>query len=158
MLLKRIYEIPEGWEPERAPDGRLLNPLPIAGLHVRHTGVSQAQNFSRRLVDAGLREGWLTLSRGELLLHTAQGDLRYTVLRTPGLYCCHCEAALGEDVTGAAGRGHVASVHAGVPSPEGEHPGGYRHTHGYECLLDAVQHAKWMRPAGATVSGWRKGR
>jgi hypothetical protein len=155
MLLKRYYDIPEGWEPKRAPDGTLLNPPKVDALDVRHTGTHQEQNFSRRLVDAGLAEGWLSLSKGILTLHTTQEDLTYTILRTPGLYCCHCDAALGEDASGAAGRAHVAAVHPGEPSPDAQHPAGYRHVHAYECVLDVKQHARWQRPAGATVSHWR---
>lgn len=149
MLLKRLYTKPEGWEPQRAPDGTLTNPLPVTGLDVKHTGTHPEQHFSRRLVDAGLREGWLSLRKGMLTLHTAQGDLDYTVQRMPGLYCCHCDATLDDDPTGEAGRAHVAAMHADTASPDASNPAGYLRTHAYECVLDEVQHAVWASPAVA---------
>lgn len=158
MRLKRRYDIPEGWEPERSEDGTLTNPLPIAGIDVQHTGVDASQNFSRRVVDAGVQQGWLTLSKGKLILHTNQEDLVYTVARTPGLYCCHCGASLGEDATGQSGQEHVRAMHKDEPSPDPSNPAGYRRTHAYECTLDHDQHVRWQRPAGATVSGWRGGK
>jgi hypothetical protein len=152
MLLKRNYDIPEGWEPERAPDGRLLNALPVKSLTIKHTGVHAGQNFSRRLVDAGVAEGWLSLRGRTLTLYTEQDELHYSVLHMPGTYCCHCDQRLDDDPSGASSRQHVETMHAEAASPDPNHPAGYRVTHAYECVLDEAQHAKWQVPAYATVS------
>jgi hypothetical protein len=147
MLFKRHYDIPSGWEPERGPDGALLNPLPVAGLEVKHTGTHAEQTFSRRFIDAGLAEGWVSLSRGALIIHALDGDFTYTVARMPGSYCCHCDAPLADDPSGALGRAHVEANHAGVPSPDVTNPAGYCVTHAYECVLDEAQHAQWNAQA-----------
>jgi hypothetical protein len=151
MLLKRHYNIPAGWAPERAPDGTLLNPLPVDHLEVKHTGVHPEQNFSRGLVDAGLAEGWLSMSRGKIIVHTAQEDLGYTVLKVPGTYCCSCDEALGEDQSGETGRRHVAANHAGEKSPDPNNPAGFRVTNAYECVLAKEQHSKWQFGEGTAV-------
>jgi hypothetical protein len=157
MQLKRHYAIPEGWEPVRDAEGRLTNPLPVEGISVKHTGTHATQNFSRRLVDAGIAEGWMSMSRGMLTLHAEEEDLTYTILRMPGMYCCHCDAKLEDDPSGATGRAHLAAEHAGTPSPDPSNPAGFRVTNAYECELDEEQHARWngaavaMQMSGATT-------
>src|SRR4051812_17610297 len=56
----------------------------------------ELQNFSDRLVDNAVFEGWATLGRGKLTLHTADGDpdVEFNVLEVPGVYCCHCDERL----------------------------------------------------------------
>lgn len=152
MLLKREYAMPEGWEPERDAEGRVTNAPPLKQIHVKHTGTHPEQQFSRRLVDAGLHEGWISLGQGKLTLHTAEGDLAYTIVRVPGTYCCYCNLALGDDPSGVTGRDHVALMHAGESCDDQDNPAGYRVTHAYECVLDADTHAKWQVPPYATVS------
>lgn len=149
MLLKRHYEIPDGWEPERGPDGALLNPLPVAGLEIKHTGTHAEQRFSRRFVESGLAEGWVSLGKGLLTLHTLNEDLQFTITRMPGTHCCHCDAALPYDPSGASSRAHVETEHAGAASPDPSNPAGYCVTHAYECVLDEVQHAAWNGQAVA---------
>jgi hypothetical protein len=147
MLLKRLYDKPADWEPERAPDGRLLNPLPVVGLSLHHTGTHKEQNFSRRLVEAGLAQGWVSMAKGQLILHTEDEDLTYTIVRPPGQYCCHCQADVGDDPSGQAGRDHVAQAHAGAASPDPANPAGFRMSHAYECVLEESQHARWNHQA-----------
>lgn len=165
MQLKRRYDIPDGWEaqhnvrdmqgqlpdPDRE-DGALLNPLPVKSVAIVHTGVDQKQNFSRRLIDAGVAEGWVTLSRGMITLHTEEADLAYTILHMPGRYCLHCEQHFPTDPTGSESRRHLAVTHPGAESPDAQWPHGYKVLEGYECLLDAAQHEAWKSPAYATVS------
>ena len=151
MLLTRHYDIPDGWEPERGPDGTLLNPLPVQSLELKHTGASPEQNFSRRLIDAGVAEGWITMSKGKIVMHTTDEDLEYAIVRMPGMYCCHCDAKLVDDTSGASGRDHVQAMHGGQPSPDANNPAGFRQTHAYECVLDEGQHAKWQALDGSAV-------
>lgn len=136
MLLKRIYG--------DADEGE--------GISVIHTGVARLQNFSRRFVETGIVQGWLTLSRGALTLHAQEEDLQYRILGMPGRYCLHCGLHWPGDPTGAETRAHISAEHAGMVSPDPQWPQGYRATESYECLLSEEQHARWKAPAYATVS------
>jgi hypothetical protein len=156
MLLKRHYEFPENWRPEQDTEGRITNPPPISYIEVKHTGVHAEQNFSRRFVEAGVRDGWITLSMGKLIIHAQPEDLNYMILRAPGHYCCHCGIELQSDATGAACRAHIEAAHAGDESPDRSNPLGWRATTGYECVLDETQHERFKVPPYATVSHWRR--
>ena len=143
MQLKRLYDMPEGWEPHRDEQGNLLNAPPIKGLKLKHTGTHPEQNFSRRLVEAGVAEGWASMGRGKIVLHTEGEDLEYTIVRMPGTYCCFCDAKLDDDTTGALPRAHIAQQHAGETCADKSNPAGFRVTNAYECVLDEEQHAYW---------------
>ena len=131
MLMKRIYDRSDPEKPK------------LSHIELRHTGTHAEQNFSRRLVEAAAAEGWVTISRGKLILHAKPEDLNYTILRSPGTYCCHCGEKLSSDPAGVEARAHIAAKHKGVDSPDAANPAGYRVTHAYECALDTAQHAKF---------------
>lgn len=119
---------------------------------VRDTGTHAEQNFSAQLVQSGLSDGWITMGRGQLTIHTAedQDDLVYTIERGPGMYCCHCGQKLPDDPSGELGRSHVQREHAGVESPDPQNPLGFRVINAYECVLDPVLHAQYkIAPAAA---------
>lgn len=126
MLLKRIYQTPEGWAPKRnvkQPDGKLLDGNRPEGAvlnlppldHVRVVREGKPRHlFSTRLVATAIHEGWMTLSKGKIILHTKPHELAFRIEKVPGHYCCHC----GERMSGEVqARKHVLLVHAGV----GEH-------------------------------------
>jgi len=169
MLLKRIYDKPEGWERRvniRAlggvaltdpmkPEGACLNPPPLSHIEIKHTGTSPEQNFSDRLVAAGLAEGWITLGKGKLVLHGKPEDLNYAVKRLPGYYCCHCRSALPDAGTivapgVTAGMQHVADAHSEKESPDPGNPAGYCRINYFECVLDSAQHEKFRARRAAT--------
>lgn len=54
---------------------------------IKHTGVDAEQNFSLRLVEQGLVEGWAFISGTKLTIKAQPEDLIYTLKRTPGYYC-----------------------------------------------------------------------
>lgn len=54
------------------------------GIRIRRSGPKQ--HFTPGFVSRGVGEGWLSLGRGKLTLHTLDGDVTYTVLRVPGKY------------------------------------------------------------------------
>src|SRR5262245_58132058 len=108
MLLKRIYH--------HDAHG---HPTTLSHVEVKHTGPFPEQNFSHRLVNTGIAEGWMTLSRGELLIHAGDEDVVYTINRIPGRYCCHCGSSLAGE---GEARAHVAAEHAGVASPDPQNP------------------------------------
>lgn len=160
MQLKQLYDTPPGWQKvlnKRLADGSLmvpgkpendlLNPPPLIGVELWHTGKNEPQNFSDRLVDKYLAAGIVRFDDdGSLLMNVTHDGkpvvLRYTVKRRPGSYCMHCGEYIGDnsDVTGANSRAHVAEKHADA-APIPGHPAGYERIHHYECELAAEQHA-----------------
>jgi YgiT-type zinc finger domain-containing protein len=174
MELKRIYRFPEGWkadrntrDPERATkrnpfglkdparrEGDVLNPPPVDHFQIKHTGVKPEQNFSQKMIEAGQVAGFLTISKGELILHAKPEDLHYTIVRGPGYYCCHCGEQIvdanqfvkdeeGEPTEQTIGMLHVEEAHDGKESPDPNNPSGYRRVHGYETVLEEKQHKKF---------------
>jgi hypothetical protein len=171
MLLKRNYDIPDGWVavfntpradgtlpvPSKAA-GICLNPPAVKGIELLHTGASRRQNFSDSMVDTEIAAGRMAFDAdGNLVVYTEQVALRYKVLRTPGSYCLHCGENLNDDTRndGAISRAHVAEKHPGISSPDPANPAGYERIHHYECELDAEQHAKYCF---AQYDAKRKGR
>jgi hypothetical protein len=148
MLLKRLYHMPEGWVAERDERGELLNPPELRAISIQNTGPEPEQNFSRRVIEAGIAEGWISMGQGKITIHgvdetEAPADLVYTVLHMPGTYCCHCNMKLDDDPSGASSRAHVADRHGDTPSPDPQNPVGCRVTTAYECVLDPEQHARF---------------
>lgn len=130
IRLKRKFD-PDAIAAYRAAIDAGESPTPPAPTHLEvQEQRGDMQRFSKRFVDAGLLEGWVSLGDGELRLRTAKGkpDARFSVLELPGVYCCHCDARLqsGDDVAQA----HVAEHHEG-PSPDPENPSGYRVSNAY---------------------------
>lgn len=157
MKLKRHYDTPAGWEKRvnaRLSNGQLmvpsmregdcLNPPPLKHVELQHTGTKPEQNFSETLIEGALKEGWASFEDTTLVLDVKPEPLRYTVLRTPGRYCCHCKLRLPDnDDRGELARAHVAELHAGVASPDRLNPAGYERIHFYETVLDPGQHARF---------------
>ncbi len=168
MLLKRIYQTPEGWAPKRnvkqpdgklldenRPEGAVLNLPPLDYVTVLREGKPK-HLFSTKLVASAIQEGWMTLSRGKIILHTKPQELAFRIEKVPGHYCCHC----GEKMAGeVAARKHVLMVHAGlgahelpakdpdlktefhpllaarkVKSPDSGNPAGYCQINYYDCV------------------------
>jgi len=147
MLLKRIYDTPEGWVRQVDEAGNCTNPPPLAYLSLAHTGIHAEQNFSVDRVTADLTAGLMTIDGDTLTLVCHPEPLRYTIQRRPGRYCLHCGEKLADDHKGALARMHVAERHAGQPSPAPGEPAGYVAINHFECVLDAAQHEKYrLRP------------
>jgi hypothetical protein len=116
---------------------------------IEHTGSSRQQNFSTRMVAEGVRDGWMVLQGDVLILKTFPEDLHYHIYRRPGMYCCHCDMELPNNTD--IGQMHVATEHAGEPSPDSQNPSGYLVLNGYATTLDAHQHARYQAvPLGET--------
>ncbi|OGT03307.1 MAG: hypothetical protein A2143_08030 [Gallionellales bacterium RBG_16_57_15] len=104
---------------------------------VRVDGVPENQKFSPKLIAQGQGEGWLSVAKGNVIIHGEDGDVVFKVLAIPGRYCRHCGEKLTDDTTGSAARKHVAEKHAGKVSPDHENPSGYAMQNYYDCKLEA---------------------
>lgn len=100
----------------------------VRGIRVLHGGFRQ--NFDPELIRAAAREGWARIRDDEVQLK-GEADLvyRYKILRRPGTYCCHCNAAIERSMM----LHHVLHSHVG-PSPDRENPSGYKVVSAYECV------------------------
>lgn len=119
--------------------GRPTRPddLVIDYIEVRSTGASSTQRFSTRMVHRELANGLMSLSQGELILHS-RPELVYELTRTPGHYCCFCDASLGGE---AEAKAHIAEEHGDKNSPDPENPSGYFVANYYEgeLLSDPIE-------------------
>jgi len=114
MLLKRIYD--------HSGDTPKLD-------HVKVLRAKEgAQNFSTRFVQNGQADGLVSVSDGQITLHT-QPELTFDIVRVPGYYCCYCNQPMSD---GAAARAHIAEEHDGE-SPDSNNPAGYRKDNFYAC-------------------------
>ena len=119
MWLKRVHDHSTG------------KPV-VAGVKVLHLG--RKQKFSPNLLKQGAMEGWLAFAEGKITLTDIEGTKHvFKVVRVPGRYCSHCGIALESE---EAARGHLASAHAGVPSPDPENPAGYMVTHAFKGVQE----------------------
>lgn len=151
MLLKRHHQLPPDWKPKRNARGELLNAPPLDHVEVYHTGARAEQNFSTALVEAAIREGWMSIGGGKLVLDVKPERLIYAIRRGPGHYCCHCGTHLsdanqrvpGHEGNLTVGMQHVAEAHPNTPSPDPGNPAGYCRLNHYECVLDAEMHARF---------------
>lgn len=100
-------------------------------------------HFPTKWLNKALAEGWASLSRGNIVLHAADGDVVYRIERAPGAYCVHCGEKLGEGAARnpaqvAPRLEHVATYHEeDVVDPA--NPAGYEVTDHYDAMFVAVE-------------------
>lgn len=118
----------------------------VVGVEVRHTGANPEQNFSHRLIEQGMADGWVTMVGGTLRMKADPEDLVYDLLREPGYYC----KSTGEQIPvsarawGSLNRGTLASIEARAwLRGKGLDERDYEVTNAYECVLSSEQHAKF---------------
>lgn len=100
-------------------------------------------HFPTKWLNRALAEGWASLSRGNIVLHTAHGDVVYRIERAPGAYCVHCGTKLGEGAARnpaqvAPRLEHVEAQHSEAPV-DSANPAGYEVTDHYDATLVAVE-------------------
>lgn len=117
MLLKRVFDH-SGTEP-------VLD-------HVKVLRASDKQHFSTRFVEKQIADGLMSMGQGKITLHT-KPELKYTIVRPPGLYCAHCNASLAD---ASMAKQHVESAHKGKPSPDESNPAGYRRDNFYTAVKE----------------------
>jgi hypothetical protein len=116
MKLKRLYHHP------------LTDPPMVRGVTVLESAAEH--NFSPRLLDGGIAEGWLTMERGKVIIRGENKTLTYRIVLPPGYYCCYCNRALDD---GPAARTHIDEDHRDEPSPDQNNPSGYRRDNFFAC-------------------------
>ena len=94
--------------------------------------LSKHQNFTQKFIDKAVREGYATLSKGKVIIHTQDGDLEFKILRSPGYFCCHDNKSLGGE---KECRDYVKDNFAGIDSPDKNNPSGYRKDNFHACEL-----------------------
>ncbi len=124
MYLKRQFDRSEPGAPQALPKVKVLR-------------LSDRQRFSPSAVLEGVMAGFMTLSRGRLVIHgTAPGaertaaDVVFKIKRVPGLWCCHCRARMSDSVQAQQ---HVIANHAGQASPDRNNPAGYEQLNALDC-------------------------
>ena len=125
MLLKRRFE--------KNADGNLVldtdgKPV-ITRVDVKR--YSEKQNFTRKFIDKSLQDGFMSMSKGTIVLHT-NPELTYKVILVPGIYCCHTDKRLGDQ---KEARKYIAENFKDVKSPDSNNPSGYRDDRFYACEL-----------------------
>lgn len=126
---------------------------PPTHVEVKHTGVSPEQNFSDRMVDQAVKEGWITVDGDTLTMKTDGEPLVYSVTRKPGYFCKSTGEAipiadrawfkfrLGNDSGESRPQALAWLAGKGLPADD------YDITTAYHCVLDADQHAKFKAVA-----------
>lgn len=107
-----------------------------AGVEVLRMG--NEWNVSPELVAKGTKDGWLSMTSGELILHDSKTktDIRFDILQTPGCYCCYCGL---ECDNGGEAKSHIDSKHKGLSSPDQNNPAGYKIIHHFACVRKGVE-------------------
>jgi len=126
---------------DRDPMGRPVSPRPLAGVKVVGDAPDE-HHFSPKFVTNGMAEGWISIIKGTIILHTVDGDVVYRIVRGPGAYCCHCGIKVGEGPSASRAEVTARSAHAeeccnGTPHPT-EWPDGYEVINHYECRLEVA--------------------
>jgi hypothetical protein len=115
---------------------------------VHHTGTAPEQNFSDRLVDAAVSEGWIVISGDQLQMKTDGEPLRYQLLRRPGYFCkssgesipIGVEAWLRFRLANDSRQSRAEAL--AWLAAHGKASDDYDITTAYHCVLDAAQHAR----------------
>lgn len=125
---KSIIELPrDQWE----ANGLGKDDDPVLD-HIKVRRLSKRQNFTQKFIDRAIREGFMSMIRGKIVLHDVDGDLTFKIVRSPGHFCCHDNAPLGGE---KEARAYVAANFKGVESPDKNNPSGYRKDNFHACEL-----------------------
>lgn len=160
MMIKRLFGDPNKTRPvvkidEKTGATYTMNEPICTHVKVIETGVSREQNFSRRMVFAGLSEGWISLSPGTLMMKAEPEDLEYEVVREPGYYCVSSGeripvSQLAWEIFLQSGVGTQSSQEAKAwLASHGKAANDYEITMAYECLLREDLHDKYKATTDA---------
>ncbi|GEM_PF-4305641 len=121
---------------DRSTDGP---PWPLAGVSIIGE-LPEMHRWSTRMVDRAVTEGWMTLGRGRITVHTMSGDIVWRIVRAPGAYCVHCGCEVGGGPAGSPDEVARRRLHTDECCDDGghpaEHPAGYEVLSGWEVELE----------------------
>ncbi len=129
----------------------------VSHVEIEHTGLNPQQNFSHRLIERSIEEGWVTIVGDKLTMKGDPEDLVYTLARAPGYYCKSSgeRIPIGEvawEVFKAAGQGQRSRKEALAWLQSRKLAADdYEVTQAYECVLNDAQHEKFR--AVRSISG-----
>ncbi len=126
MDLKRIFKKNEAGENELDQHGQ-----PILD-HIKVLRHSKKQNFTQKKIDQGVTDGFMTLSKGQIILHAKPADLIYKIIRAPGYYCCFDNSKHGGE---AEARQYTKDKYAGEVCDDSNNPAGYRKDNFFHCEI-----------------------
>lgn len=118
---------------------------------VKHTGASARQNFSHRLVEQALVDGWMQIQGDTLVIRAEPEDLTFRLLRTPGYYCSSSGDRIPVSTLAWSSpqRGVLARREAlAWLATNGKAEHDYEVTNAYDCVLCEEQHEKFGAVAG----------
>lgn len=107
-----------------------INDLPEID-HIIVTRTSKAQKITQKTIDRLMVDNSVVVGDGQIMLKTVP-VLNYKIVRMPGIYCCHDDHKLSDQVTA---RKYVADNFSGKKSPDNQNPSGYRVDNFYQCEL-----------------------
>lgn len=67
-------------------NGQLIDPPRVKYVEIKHTGLHAEQHFSVKLIAQGVTDGWMVIDGNQLTIKAVPEDLRYTIVRVPGVY------------------------------------------------------------------------
>ncbi len=117
MQVKRMFREEEG--------EKVFDHLKI----IRH---GKAQNFTQKFINRAMQDGFLTMSKGQIIIHGKPADLTYKIVRTPGYYCCFDHARMDGEKDANK---YIESNFKGKDSPDTNNPAGYRKDNFFHCEL-----------------------
>lgn len=133
MLLKRRFERDTNG-PVKDAGGNLI----LKHIEVKRLPKDGKQRITRKMVDRGLEEGFISLIKGNIIFHTVP-ELIFKVIHSPGIFCCFDEKRMGDQ---KEARAYVKANFAGQESPDKNNPAGYRDSRSYACELVDVKEIK----------------
>jgi hypothetical protein len=110
--------------------------------------VHKVEHLSPSFVEQGMSEGWMSMTKGKMVIHGTEGDVEMHVVRRPGVYCCHCGERLGDINEGGTVEGansfrkHMTVSHSGAASPDVTNPAGYGQENYYTCTSEGKDTAE----------------
>lgn len=114
-------------------------------------GEKTVQFSDRSVTEDAIAIGWMSIVKGKLTIHqlpdevdgkeVAREDVVFSILRSPGGYCCHCQMPLGKNNDSKQeaknAQAHVAELHEDADSPDPENAAGYHVINYYDCRKEA---------------------
>jgi len=104
----------------------------VVGVRILNLGAGNSVHFTPDRVAKAIAEGWMVMTGKKLVLNAENGKIMYSIVRTPGYYCCHCKKPLSDG--GLVAQMHVTEEHDNGLSPDPSNPSGYERINYLDCV------------------------